>query len=191
MDHGVDWGLFKAGQGADFTGQTIENPDYLGDLDADFDHDLDDFWLFEPPTRDSMVWAVRHVAESAGAGHAGIRDRRRDLRMLLEKTSIRRIESMRKIVDWLAVGICWVYGRELLERRFRPSLHRRNPRRAQRTHELVARRGSACSSTGASTPCRPATYKGQRLDHIGEWIMLDRATSPWPSTASSPASSTR
>ena len=43
---GVDWNLFKAGQGADFTGLTTAQAYALGDLDYDFDHDLSDFWLF-------------------------------------------------------------------------------------------------------------------------------------------------
>ncbi len=42
----IDWGLFKAGQGTDFTGLTVEQSYLLGDLDGDFDHDLSDFWLF-------------------------------------------------------------------------------------------------------------------------------------------------
>ena len=46
MITGADWTLFKAGQGADFTGLTTEQSYLLGDLDADLDHDLDDFWLF-------------------------------------------------------------------------------------------------------------------------------------------------
>jgi Glucose / Sorbosone dehydrogenase len=42
----IDWGLFKAGQGADFTGLTTQQSYLLGDLDGDLDHDLNDFWLF-------------------------------------------------------------------------------------------------------------------------------------------------
>lgn len=44
--NGTDWNLFKAGQGADFTQLTTQESYLLGDLDADLDHDLNDFWLF-------------------------------------------------------------------------------------------------------------------------------------------------
>ena len=42
----IDWNLFKAGQGTDFSGLTPEQSYLFGDLDADFDHDLSDFLLF-------------------------------------------------------------------------------------------------------------------------------------------------
>lgn len=42
----LDWTLFKAGQGADFTDLLPSESYYLGDLNGDLDHDLSDFWLF-------------------------------------------------------------------------------------------------------------------------------------------------
>jgi glucose/arabinose dehydrogenase len=46
MVTGSDWTLFKAGQGADFTGLSFIEAFALGDLDGDFDHDLADFLSF-------------------------------------------------------------------------------------------------------------------------------------------------
>ena len=46
MITGIDWNLFKAGQGTDFDGMTTEQSYFFGDLDADLDHDLSDFLLF-------------------------------------------------------------------------------------------------------------------------------------------------
>jgi glucose/arabinose dehydrogenase len=48
----VDWNLFKAGQGTDFSGMTAQQSYYFGDLDADFDHDLSDFLLFRTAYED-------------------------------------------------------------------------------------------------------------------------------------------
>jgi Chondroitinase B len=42
----VDWAAFKAGQGKDLSGLISVQSYLFGDLDGDFDHDLDDFWLF-------------------------------------------------------------------------------------------------------------------------------------------------
>jgi alpha-galactosidase len=42
----LDWMRFKSGQGTSFAGLTKFQAYQLGDLDGDFDHDLDDFSLF-------------------------------------------------------------------------------------------------------------------------------------------------
>jgi hypothetical protein len=46
MFNTADWVLFKAGQGTDFTGLTLLQARAKGDLDGDFDHDLEDFVAF-------------------------------------------------------------------------------------------------------------------------------------------------
>jgi hypothetical protein len=42
----VDWTMFKAGQGLDFTGLSLAQVYVLGDMNGDFVHDLDDFSVF-------------------------------------------------------------------------------------------------------------------------------------------------
>lgn len=42
----IDWNMFKAGQGSDFSGLSTLYSYYLGDFDGDLDHDLNDFSLF-------------------------------------------------------------------------------------------------------------------------------------------------
>ena len=46
MFNGADWTLFKAGQGSNFTGLTVLQARAKGDLDGDFDHDLNDYVVF-------------------------------------------------------------------------------------------------------------------------------------------------
>lgn len=48
-----DWMKFKEGQGLSFAGISALDAYQHGDLDGDFDHDLDDFWLFRTAFEDN------------------------------------------------------------------------------------------------------------------------------------------
>jgi hypothetical protein len=53
MVTGLDWTLFKAGQGANLAGLSSWESYLLGDLDGDLDYDLADFWMFRTAYEDA------------------------------------------------------------------------------------------------------------------------------------------
>jgi glucose/arabinose dehydrogenase len=64
----TDWVAFKAGQGSNFSGKTLLEARAMGDLDGDFDHDLEDFIVFrviyeQQNGAGSFAALTRHVPE--------------------------------------------------------------------------------------------------------------------------------
>ena len=77
--------------------------------------------------------------------------------------------SMRRMVTALVLAAGLTTG--VLGARQAPPPERKSS--ATRAWSGGATRASACSSTGASMRCRPATGMGSRSKGIGEWIMND------------------
>ena len=114
---GIDWTLFKAGQGSNFAGLSSLETYSLGDLDGDLDHDLDDFLLFR---------TAYDQANGAGAFEA--------LLGVPEPSSIVMVVSM------LLVGACRHRGKSYLQSSYLSFSRHSSPLKSTFSYKIMGHR---------------------------------------------------